>query len=339
MDKKNNTLISIIIVVVIALLIFFLFRGKKYSVEFDTTGGSVVETQKVKKNETASRPENPTKEGFTFVDWYLDDEVFDFNTPITKNITLTAKWDGAGEDKEAFVITLDFGDHKDTINVQKGHKIEEPKAPTKEGYKFVKWLVNGKEFDFDTEVTKDITLTAEWEKDDSKPVNGDNSNNNQPSHTGNKVYKYKVSFDQNGGTGLGKDPYEWIVKGKNAVLPKITPKKAGYKFVCWTLNGKAYNFKTPVTRNIKLVAKWEKVNTEPEKPEERTCTYTLKSIDNQPDFWQVVVTCDGKATKVGSVLNKAGNNLGKNGIVDKSKANEIYQAYVDGKKEIIKKAN
>ena len=35
----------------------------------------------------------PTKPGFTFVGWYLDETLFDFDTPITAPITLTAKWE------------------------------------------------------------------------------------------------------------------------------------------------------------------------------------------------------------------------------------------------------
>ena len=43
-------------------------------------------------------PDNPTKDGYTFKGWYTDVNLtneFDFNTPITSNITLYAKWDNA----------------------------------------------------------------------------------------------------------------------------------------------------------------------------------------------------------------------------------------------------
>src|SRR5690606_15352904 len=35
----------------------------------------------------------PIKEGFTFLGWFLGEEKFDENTPITEDITLVAKWE------------------------------------------------------------------------------------------------------------------------------------------------------------------------------------------------------------------------------------------------------
>ncbi len=38
------------------------------------------------------KPENPTKEGYTFVEWQLDGQTYDFNSIVKSNITLTAVW-------------------------------------------------------------------------------------------------------------------------------------------------------------------------------------------------------------------------------------------------------
>ena len=63
-----------------------------FTVTFDTDGGSNVNAIDVLEGEKVKAPTNPTKEGYKFVEWQLDGKTFDFNTPITKNITLKAKW-------------------------------------------------------------------------------------------------------------------------------------------------------------------------------------------------------------------------------------------------------
>ena len=68
-----------------------------YDVTFnvDMEGVTPVATQTVKCNETANEPTAPTKEGYKFLGWFKDGEntAFDFTTPITKSMTLTAKWE------------------------------------------------------------------------------------------------------------------------------------------------------------------------------------------------------------------------------------------------------
>ena len=66
-----------------------------YTVKFESNGGSTVADQKVNYNGKATKPTNPTKSGHTFAGWYTEDELtnkYDFNTSVTKNITLYAKW-------------------------------------------------------------------------------------------------------------------------------------------------------------------------------------------------------------------------------------------------------
>ncbi len=65
---------------------------KVFAVNFNSDGGSSINTQYVNENEKASNPKAPTKSGYSFAGWYKDGSKFDFNTPITGDITLTAKW-------------------------------------------------------------------------------------------------------------------------------------------------------------------------------------------------------------------------------------------------------
>ena len=66
-----------------------------YTVTFNSNGGSAVESQTVKAGETATKPENPTKEGYTFVAWFTDEEMtipYVFATPVSADVTLYARW-------------------------------------------------------------------------------------------------------------------------------------------------------------------------------------------------------------------------------------------------------
>ncbi|MGN1007330.1 MAG: S-layer homology domain-containing protein [Butyricicoccus sp.] len=65
----------------------------EFTVTFDSNGGTAVASQTVKNGEKAVKPTNPTRSGYTFGGWYTDDnKKWDFNDPITGDITLTASW-------------------------------------------------------------------------------------------------------------------------------------------------------------------------------------------------------------------------------------------------------
>ena len=66
-----------------------------YTVTFNSNGGSAVESQTVKAGEAAIKPENPTKDGYTFVAWFADEELktpYIFETPVSADTTLWAAW-------------------------------------------------------------------------------------------------------------------------------------------------------------------------------------------------------------------------------------------------------
>lgn len=69
---------------------------KKYTVSFDSNGGTEVVEQIIEEGTLAVEPKEPTKENYEFICWTLNDEKFDFNTKITNNITLLAKWEQIG---------------------------------------------------------------------------------------------------------------------------------------------------------------------------------------------------------------------------------------------------
>ena len=106
-------------------------------------------------------PDNPKKEGYAFIGWFDGEVKFDFDAPVMANVTLTAKW------AEIVYHTVTFDTNGVTeiepVTVADGETVERPDDPVREGYTFITWLLDGEEFDFETAITEDIILVADWE--------------------------------------------------------------------------------------------------------------------------------------------------------------------------------
>lgn len=66
--------------------------AKKHTVTFDSGEGSRVDGQTVKEGDPVAKPDNPTREGYTFNGWLLGDAPYDFTQPVMQDLTLTASW-------------------------------------------------------------------------------------------------------------------------------------------------------------------------------------------------------------------------------------------------------
>ena len=91
--KKTGLLLSLLLIFaisIVALTACFSF----VTVTFGSNGGTAVEPQRIARGATATEPDAPTRDGFTFSRWVLsgESEAFDFSTPITGNTTLIAVW-------------------------------------------------------------------------------------------------------------------------------------------------------------------------------------------------------------------------------------------------------
>ena len=64
----------------------------KFAVIFNRNMGSDVTTVYVSKYSIVGKPVDPVREGYVFAGWYLDGELYEFNTPVNSNIVLIAKW-------------------------------------------------------------------------------------------------------------------------------------------------------------------------------------------------------------------------------------------------------
>ena len=210
-----------------------------YTVTFDSYGGTPVPpAQEVEYGLTATKPADPTLKGYTFAFWYLGEDeqnatAYDFDTPVTENITLTAKWN-----INKYTVTFDsYGGTPvpPAQEVEYGLTATKPADPTLKGYTFAFWYLgedeqNATAYDFDTPVTENITLTAKW-----------------------NINKYTVTFDSYGGTPV--PPAQEVEYGLTATEP-AAPEKTGYTFDGWYLGDEKYDFSAAVEQNITLTAKW-----------------------------------------------------------------------------------
>ena len=140
------------------------WKINKYTVTFNSDGGSSVASQTIESGKKATKPSNPTKDGYTFEEWQLNGKTYNFDTAVTGNITLKAVWKKNSTPTAKYTVTFnsDGGSSVSSQTVENGKKATKPTNPTKDGYTFVEWQLNGKSYNFDTAVTGNITLKAVW---------------------------------------------------------------------------------------------------------------------------------------------------------------------------------
>ena len=206
----------------------------RYTVNFNSNGGSAVLSQGVADGGHAVEPNAPTKSGYVFMGWYADSgltNVWNFGSDtVNGDMTLYARWVIA----RTIIFNSNGGSAVQEQEVAEGSHAVEPSAPGKGGYIFMGWysdsgLSNAWNFGSDT-VNGNMTLYAKWGG--------------------------TVSFDTNGGSAVQEQE---VAEGSYAAEPS-TPGKSGYIFMGWYTDSgltNAWNFGSDtVNGNMTLYARW-----------------------------------------------------------------------------------
>ena len=183
--------------------------------------GGTYATQIVQAGEKAIEPDVPSRQGYQFTDWYLDDTKYDFDTAVTGDMTLTAKWTA-----NSYTIAFDTngGSDIDPITQDYGTQITAPANPTREGYTFIGW---DKAIPA-TMPAGDMTITAQW-----------------------RINQYTITFDTDGGSEIAPITQDY----GTAITAPADPTREGYTFIGWDKEIPA----TMPAENITLKAKWKDI--------------------------------------------------------------------------------
>lgn len=257
-----------------------LSADKSYVVSFTKTSASIT------KPNAVNGISAPSREGYVFGGWYKNDDFT--GTAIAaeniataeNNVTYYAKWIPDCD------VVFDFNGGASTnyvISIPNGVKIDEPiEQPNKAGYVFKYWALStnlNQEYNWNTEITNNIVIEAVWQE------------------IGNN---YVVTFDLNGGVGAFNT--QVLVANGSTVSRPTSPSKVGYTFAGWAPEGQAsyYNFSTPVTSDITLVAVWQTT---------QICTITFNLNGGYGDFPDITINRLEKIEEPSAKPAKAGNHF------------------------------
>ena len=178
-----------------ALTLYPVWNTNKYTITFDTNGGSEIAPITQDYGTEITAPDNPTRKGYTFKGW--DKEIPE--TMPAENITVKAQWE-----INQYTITFDTngGSEIAPITQDYGTEITAPDNPTRKGYTFKGW---DKEIP-ETMPAENMTVKAQW-----------------------KINQYTIAFDTNGGSEIAPITQDY---GTEITAPD-NPTRKGYTFKGW----------------------------------------------------------------------------------------------------------
>ena len=178
-----------------ALTLYPVWNTNKYTIAFDTNGGSEIAPITQDYGTEITAPDNPTRKGYTFKGW---DKAIPETMPA-ENITVKAQWE-----INQYTITFDTngGSEIAPITQDYGTKITAPDKPTRKGYTFKGW---DKEIP-ETMPAENMTVKAQWE-----------------------INQYTIAFDINGGSEIAPITQDYGTK----ITAPDKPTRKGYTFKGW----------------------------------------------------------------------------------------------------------
>ena len=180
-----------------------------HAITLDAGGGTFPDgTQsasiEVKDGETIPRPADPTREGYAFTGWHKDDTPWDFDAPVTGDMTLTAQWEKlytvTWQDWDGTVLETDTGLTAGTVPSYGGADPTRP-ATAEASYTFAGWHPAV------TAVTGDAFYTAQYT-------------------TQANAYTLTIRYVYENGVAAAADHIEVLTVGANYDVP--SPEVSGY---------------------------------------------------------------------------------------------------------------
>ena len=142
--------------------------------------GGTYATQIVQAGEKAIEPDVPSRQGYQFTDWYLDDTKYDFNAAVTGDMTLTAQWT-----LDRYTISYNLNNGTATGNPD-SYTVESDaitlNTPTRPGYTFTGWSGTGLDGENNMTVTIEKGSTGERSYTAHWRYNGGGGSSSSPSY-------------------------------------------------------------------------------------------------------------------------------------------------------------
>lgn len=189
-------------------------------------------------------------------------------TNFINNISSGVEKSNPDEDQMEFiVVTFDYGTellNQVSLKIKKDQNIYEPIKPFLSGYQFEGWHLDNEKYNFQTKLTEDTTLKAQWKI----------SNGEQPADENNHLITFEYNMPDYSSTTIK------VEKGNKTIEP-VVPERIGYKFLGWFAgleNAESYDFSKIVTNNLRLTAKWEKLDVKPSE-EDVAVTFLFNNED------------------------------------------------------------
>ena len=141
-----------------------LTKKEYFTVNFDSDGGSSVPSQSVLKGEKVNQPENPTKLGYSFVDWvYKGSPWVFYGFSVTSNITIHASW---SINEYSISYNLNGGQLEDEKTNPAKYTVNDEFSfvnPIRNGYSFAGWYKETQKVSkVERGTTGDLKLEAKW---------------------------------------------------------------------------------------------------------------------------------------------------------------------------------
>jgi len=188
--------IAVVVITAVVVAVLLLTRNNQITITFDTDGAKNISAIKINKGESVKLP-NIKKQGFIFGGWYLKDERVTNSTTFDKDTTLKAKW--INEEAKTFTVTFDSdgGSKVESIVVECGKELLLPTNPTKTGYSFISWIDKNETPIYDKALLacEDISLKANWKKEETKPTENTETPTQQTQPVTPKSYKCPTGYE------------------------------------------------------------------------------------------------------------------------------------------------